>query len=114
MTRLPSWIAPAATALALVGVFVSPGSAEALVSSSRTVEYVVHTRSAADTGAVVGALGIRPSVTFDRAFAGFAARLDRAQVQRLGALPGVLGFEEDRRLDVLVPRALRAQKALEG
>ena len=114
MTRLPSWIAPVATALALLGAFVSPGSAEALVEPSRTVEYVVHTRSAADTGAVVGALGIRPTVTFDRAFAGFAARLDRIQVQRLRALPGVLGLEEDRRLDVLVPRALRAQKALEG
>jgi subtilisin family serine protease len=114
VTPLPSWIAPVATALGLLGAFMSPGSAAAQDESLRSVEYVVHTRSTADAGAVVDALGIRPTVTFDRAFAGFAARLDRTQVYRLRELPGVLGLEEDRTVSVLEPRAQRGPKALEG
>jgi|GEM_PF-6055829 len=66
------------------------------------VGHVVHARSGAEAG---DAVGVRPTVTFTTVFAGFAARLSSAQVERLRARPGVLAVEQDFRVRPLEPRA---------
>jgi subtilisin family serine protease len=102
------------TALLLLDALATPERAAAQDKLPHTADYVVHTRTSADAGAVADALEVRPTVTFDHVFAGFAASLTRAQVDRLHELPGVLGVEEDRRISALEPRAVRDRSLLEG
>jgi subtilisin family serine protease len=60
-----------------------------------TQGYVVRTASALAVTTVATGVGIQPVLTYSSAFQGFAARLSTGQVQRLLALPGVLGVEPD-------------------
>lgn len=101
MTRVFSSIASVLTALLLV---VPVSAAEASESDLGETGYVVHARSGAEARAAAQALGVQPTVVFERAFAGFAARLSRTQVEHLERRPGVLGVEEDRRVSPLEPR----------
>lgn len=75
-------------------------------------DYVVHARTAAEARAAASAMGVEPTMRFERAFAGFAATLSRVQVQRLEDRPGVLGVEEDLRISPLEPRAVRLDESL--
>ena len=81
------------------------GAGNALAAEADTVSYVVHTDSEATATAAAEAVGARPTVTFERAVAGFAAPLHLAQVTQLRARPGVLAVEEDRRFTPIEPRA---------
>ncbi|MDT7652989.1 MAG: hypothetical protein QOI36_4395, partial [Pseudonocardiales bacterium] len=107
MTRLLLRIAPAVAALLLLVALGAPATAAAQDELSKRTPYVVHTRTSAEAGAAADVLEVRPTVTFDHVFAGFAASLTRAQVDRLHGLAGVLAVEEDRRLNALEPRAVR-------
>ncbi|MDN5747181.1 MAG: S8 family peptidase [Pseudonocardia sp.] len=104
MTRVFSSIASVLIALLFVVPVSTAGASEPDLGAS---DYVVHARTAAEARAAARALGVRPTVLFERAFAGFAARLSPAQVERLRDRPGVLGVEEDRRVSPLEPRAMR-------
>ena len=103
MTRFLLRIAPAVIVLQLVVAIALPGSAEARDDLGDLMAYVVHARTTADATAAAADLGVRPTLTFDQAFAGFAAPLNHAQVDRLRARAGVLGVEEDRRIVPLDP-----------
>jgi subtilisin family serine protease len=103
VTRFLLRIAPVVVVLQLVVAVTLPGSAEARDDLGDALAYVVHTRTTADATAAAADLGVRQTRTFDRAFAGFAARLTHAQVARLRARAGVLGVEEDRRIVPLDP-----------
>jgi subtilisin family serine protease len=93
-------VLPWVVALALAAM-VGPGSA-----SAATASYVVHTRTPADVDAVAGAVGAKPTATYGRAVAGFAAPLTAAQLRGVRAHPGVVGVEPDRAAG-LEPRAVR-------
>jgi subtilisin family serine protease len=114
VTRLPLWIAVVVAAIQPLAAVAIPGSAAAHPVPARATDYVVHTRSSADAGAAAKELAVRPTITFDRAFAGFAARLDPVQVDRLRRLPGVIGIEQDRRVSALEPRAIPYRDLTEG
>ncbi len=102
--RLIARLAPlAVTALALSTLLAPAAAASPL--SDEIDDYVVHVRSAAEARATARALGVRPTVLFERAFAGFAARLSRDQIAQLEGRPEVVGVEEDRRITPLEPRA---------
>jgi subtilisin family serine protease len=103
VTRFLLHIAPAVIAVQLVVAITLPGNAVARDERGDLMAYVVHARTAADATAAAVELGVRPTLTFDQAFAGFAARLTRDQIDRLRARPGVLGVEEDRRIAPLDP-----------
>ena len=81
------------------------GAGNALAAEADTVPYVVHADSGATATAAAEAVGAEPTVTFDRAVAGFAAPLRAAQVAQLRTRPGVLAVEEDRRFTPIEPRA---------
>ncbi len=111
----------------IASVLIAMLSVSALVGSSAVAsepddppyeqtlsDYVVHARTAAEARAAARALGVHPTLLFERAFAGFAARLSRIQVQRLEDRPGVLGVEEDLRITPLEPRAVRMGESLAG
>jgi subtilisin family serine protease len=108
--RLLVRIAAMVIALHLAATIAVPGSADA---RETTTDYVVHARTSAEARAAATELGVRPRVTFDRLFAGFAAQLTHTQVGKLRTRPGVLGVEEDRRV-TLEPRAVRASGEVEG
>jgi subtilisin family serine protease len=96
---------PLRTALVLAAALtVGVGAGTALAAESSAAAYVVHTDSRAAADAAAEAVGAQPTVTFDRAVAGFAAPLRPVQVQRLRAHPGVLAVEEDRRFAPAEPR----------
>ncbi|MBW0104011.1 S8 family peptidase [Pseudonocardia sp. KRD291] len=76
--------------------------------------YIVQTGSAQQTAAAAESVGVTPSSTFDEAVHGFAAELDRVQVARMRAQPGVLGVEEDREITPLEPRGATHQDAPEA
>ncbi|MFC4947423.1 S8 family peptidase [Pseudonocardia sp. GCM10023141] len=105
MTRLLIRFAPVAIVLQLVVLLTGNGRADAADLASVPSAYVVHTSTTADSASAAQEIGARPTVTFDQAFSGFAARLTRTQVDRLRARPGVLGVEEDRKITPLEPRA---------
>ncbi|WP_253258283.1 S8 family peptidase [Pseudonocardia sp. N23] len=73
-------------------------------------DYVVHAATAADATKATEDLGVIPSATFEHAISGFAAQLTSAQVEQLRALPGILGVEQDRRINPLEPRTVRTSK----
>ncbi|HEY0813973.1 MAG TPA: S8 family peptidase [Pseudonocardia sp.] len=60
-----------------------------------TQGYIVRTATALAVTTVANGVGAQPLLTYSSAFRGFAARLSTGQVQRLSALPGVLGVEPD-------------------
>lgn len=103
MTRLLLRIVPVAIVLQLAVAIMSPTGAEAREDRGDPAAYVVHARTTDDAAAAAADLGVRPTRTFGQAFAGFAAELNRVQVDRLRARPGVLGVEEDRRFVPLDP-----------
>jgi subtilisin family serine protease len=112
--RLLLRIVPVAVALQLVGALAVPGTAAAEAQSAGPLDYVVHASSPDVATGVARELGVEPTVTFDRAFAGFAARLTRDQVDRIRSRDGVLGVEEDRRVTPLEPRPRKQPRLLEG
>jgi subtilisin family serine protease len=112
VTRFLLRIAPVVIVLQLAVAIALPGTAAARDDAGDLAAYVVHARSTADASAAAAELGILPTLTFDRALAGFAARLDDEQVERLRARSGVLGVEEDRRVTPLDPN--RRQERTEG
>jgi len=103
VTRSLLRIAPAAIVLQLVVAITLPGIAHARDDLGDQAAYVVHARTTADADAAAAEVGVHPTRTFGQAFAGFAARLSRAQVDRLRARSGVLGVEQDRRVAPLDP-----------
>lgn len=96
-------VAPVVIALQILAVLAGSGDAAA----APVVGYVVQADTAAAADAAVAAVGAVPTATFRRSFAGFAARLTAQQVAELRSRPGVLGIEEDRRIDLLGPAAAR-------
>jgi subtilisin family serine protease len=105
-------IAPVVIPVQLVVAITLPGTAAARAEAADLAAYVVHARTTADATSAAAELGVRPIRTFDRAFAGFAARLSHDQVNRLRARSGVLGVEEDRPVAPLDPN--RRQHLSEG
>ena len=103
IVRIASLVVALLCATALLGPTAHAGQPEPDLSS----DYVVHARTVAEAKAAARALGVEPTVLFERAFSGFAARLSLAQVAELRDRPGVLGVEEDRRITPLEPRAYR-------
>jgi subtilisin family serine protease len=112
VTRFLLRIAPVVIAVQLVVAITLPETAVARDDVGDLMAYVVHARTTADATSAAAELGVHPTRTFDRAFAGFAARLTRDQVDRLRARSGVLGVEEDRPIAPLDPN--RRQDLSEG
>jgi subtilisin family serine protease len=112
VTRFLLRMAPVVIVLQLVVAIALTGSAVARDDIGDPLAYVVHARTTADATAAASEVGVRPTLTFGRAFAGFAARLSREQVDRLRERSGVLGVEEDRRIVQLDPH--RRQDLSEG
>ncbi|GAA1867943.1 hypothetical protein GCM10009836_55480 [Pseudonocardia ailaonensis] len=81
----------------------------AQIPAAATVDgdYVVLADSVQRATAAASAVGATPSMLYTRALTGFAARLDAAQLAQLRGYPGVLGVEQDLRIDPLEPRAQR-------
>jgi subtilisin family serine protease len=99
-------IAPLVIALSCLTAVLGPAaSATPPDPDDVAVDYVVHARTAAEARAAARELGVAPRLLFERAFAGFAAPLSRAQVTELEKRPGIIGVEEDRRITPLEPRA---------
>jgi subtilisin family serine protease len=86
---------PAALAVAVLAALCLPATAGAAPAAAG---YIVQTGSADATRSSSEALGVTPTITYDQAVHGFAARLDPAQVARARTEPGVLGVEEDREI----------------
>jgi subtilisin family serine protease len=84
---------PWVVALTLIASVVGPGLDTAAADPAT---WIVHTRTTADSDAVVHDGGITPTVVFDRAVAGFTATLTPAQLGAVREHPGVLGVEPDR------------------
>jgi subtilisin family serine protease len=105
--RLLTRLAPVTAAAVALSALLAPVAvaAPSVAAPSVTGEYVVHARSTAEARAAASALGVEPTVLFERAFAGFAAPLTPAQVAGLRERPGVVGVEEDRPTAPLDPRA---------
>ncbi|MFR9801576.1 S8 family serine peptidase [Pseudonocardia sp. RS010] len=70
-------------------------------------DYVVLARDSQRATDAAAQVGVAPNTVFTRALTGFAARLTADQLARLRGLPGILGIEEDRRIDPLGPRTGR-------
>ncbi|MDT7707413.1 MAG: hypothetical protein QOG20_3020 [Pseudonocardiales bacterium] len=104
VTRLFLRIAPVAIGLQLVALTAGTGVASASDGSAAMVgAYVVHASTTAAATDAARAVGATPTVTYDSAFAGFAARLTPTQVQGIESRPGVLGVEQDRRVTPIEP-----------
>ncbi|WP_246114954.1 S8 family peptidase, partial [Pseudonocardia sulfidoxydans] len=73
-------------------------------------DYVVHAATTQDATKATADLGVVPSAMFEHAVSGFAAQLTAAQVEKLRALPGIIGVEQDRRINPLEPRTVRTAK----
>ncbi len=111
MTRFLLRIVPVVIALQMLVAVVVPASAAA--AGNAAGDYVVHARTTEDATAAAAELGVRPTRTYEQAFAGFAARLTSDQVHRLRDRTGVLGVEEDRRITPLDPNR-RQEPLTEG
>ncbi|MDN5932355.1 MAG: S8 family peptidase [Pseudonocardia sp.] len=105
-------IAALVVALLCATVLLGPAAHAGRPEPDMSSDYVVHARTVGDAQAAARALGVEPTVLFERAFSGFAARLSPAQVAELQDRPGVLGVEEDRRITPLEPRAHRMSDSL--
>jgi len=109
--RLFLRFAPVVIALQLLAVVAGTGSASA---TGTTAAYVVQADTPVASTAAAQAVGARPTVTYSRAFAGFAARLDPTQVAGLRSQPGVLGVEQDRRVTPIEPATTAPASLTEG
>lgn len=83
------------------------GTGTALAAEDAPLPYVVHAVSRASALAAAEAVDAEPTITFDRAVAGFAAPLRPSQVRRLRAHAGVLGVEADQWFTPVEPRTRR-------
>ena len=72
--------------------------------------YVVHAATTEDATRATEDLGVVPSAMFEHAISGFAAQLTAEQVEKLRALPGIIGVEQDRQINPLEPRTVRTAK----
>lgn len=99
---------PWVIALVLVAGLVGPGFGRAAADPAT---WIVHTRTAADSDAVVHDGGITPTAVFDSAVAGFAAPLTSAQLGSVRRHPGVLGVERDQAGAPAEPRTTRLSAA---
>jgi subtilisin family serine protease len=108
--RLLARLAPVAATAVVLTTLLAP-AAVATALPDEVGDYVVHVRSAAEARAMARAVGVEPTVLYERAFAGFAARLSGTQVDQLAGRPEVLGVEEDRRITPLEPRATAQGRA---
>ncbi|OLT00577.1 hypothetical protein BJF90_34635 [Pseudonocardia sp. CNS-004] len=88
MTRLLLRIVPVAIVLQLAVAIMLPTGAEAREYRGDAAAYVVHARTTDDAAAAAADVGVRPTRTYGHAFAGFAAELNRVQVDRLRARQG--------------------------
>ncbi len=111
VTRVLPRIASLVVAMLSVSALIG-STAVASEPDDPVADYVVHARTAAEARAAARAMGVQPTVVFERAFAGFAASLSRIQVQLLQDRPGVLGVEPDLRISPLEPRAVRMDESL--
>ena len=102
---------PWVIALVLVAGIVGPGFGRAAADPAT---WIVHTRTAADSDAVVHDGGITPTAVFDSAVAGFAAPLTSAQLGVVRRHPGVLGVERDQAGAPAEPRTTRLSAADAG
>ncbi|WP_300017983.1 S8 family peptidase [Pseudonocardia sp.] len=113
MSRLSLRIAPLVIALFCLTAVVGPAASATQPDPDEfAADYVVHASTAAEARAAARELGVSPRLLFERAFAGFAARLSRAQVLELEKRPGVIGVEQDRRISPLEPRAQPLDESL--
>lgn len=108
MTRLLARVAPLVIALQLAVLLVAAPGAGA---TEQDLGYVVQARTAAAADEIVRELGVTPTARYRSAFAGFAAPLDDGQLAAVQGDPDVVTLEEDRRIDPLGPRTLRAPGA---
>ncbi|MCW0213858.1 MAG: S8 family peptidase [Pseudonocardia sp.] len=90
----------AAAAAAPVGGFPVAAPQVPGISS----DYVVLARDAGEALAAAQAVGAQVTRSYRSAFTGFAAPLTPLQLAKLRSRPGILGFEQDRRIDPLEPR----------
>jgi subtilisin family serine protease len=90
------------TVASLLALIAGTGSAAA----ADAADYVVQVGTALGAATAADAVGASPTVTFDAAFAGFAARLTPVQVAALRTQPDVLAVEPDRRVTPLDPAPL--------
>lgn len=104
MIHLLARLAPVAVTAVALSALLAPVAAAAPPQDD-VRGYVVHVRSVAEARITARALGVEPTVLFERVFAGFAARLSASQLAGLEGRPEVLGVEEDRRITPLEPRA---------
>ncbi len=95
-----------APVMIVILLLAGPGTAAADGADYDGADYVVRAGTATAALAAAAAVGIRPTVTFDAAVTGFAARLDGVQLAALRARPGILGAEPDRRVTPLDPAPL--------
>ncbi|MEJ3656956.1 S8 family serine peptidase [Actinomycetes bacterium KLBMP 9759] len=99
--------------LQLVVLLAGQGSATASAATA-TSDYVVRTDSPAAAAAAAKELGIRPTKTYERAFAGFAAPLTTKQLSQLRGRSGVVGVEEDRTINPLGPKSVRLSEGVQA
>lgn len=103
-------VAPVVIALQILVAIAGSGTAAA----APTIGFVVHAATAASADEAAAAVGAVPTATYRRSFSGFAARLTAAQAAQLRTRPGVVGVEEDRRVELLGPAATRPQSRTEA
>jgi subtilisin family serine protease len=72
-------------------------------------DYVVLAQDVREAAAAARAVGAQVTQNYLRAFAGFAAPLTPLQLAQLRTRPGILGLEQDRRIDPLEPRAVTTE-----
>ncbi|MGD9987345.1 S8 family peptidase [Pseudonocardia sp.] len=102
---------PTTTGAVVPAATVAPVAADTPAATTAGVaDYVVHAATTEDATQATHDLGVVPSAMFEHAVAGFAAQLTAQQVDRLRALPGIIGVEQDRRITPLEPRTVRTAK----
>ncbi|WP_245707268.1 S8 family peptidase [Pseudonocardia oroxyli] len=96
-------VALAAALLTLTSTAAASASAPVVAIAG---DYVVLAQSAAQANQAAGLAGVTPTAQFTKAITGFAARLTAEQFARIQGMPGILGIEQDRRIDPIGPRSL--------
>lgn len=106
-------VEPTSTSAVVPAVPAIPASAAEPAADTTTAigpgseGYVVHAATTEDATRATEDLGVVPSAMFEHAVSGFAAQLTAEQVEKLRALPGILGVEQDRQINPLEPRTIR-------
>jgi subtilisin family serine protease len=115
VTRQLLRLACAVIALGLLPVTGSVAlAAPATAAAGLPGNYVVLAQDTQRATVAATAVGVSPTTVFTRAVAGFAARLTADQLSRLKGMPGIVGVEEDRRIDPLEPRSALLSGLTEG